>query len=120
MKDPRHAKLAEVLVGHSARVVKGDKVLIEAFDIPADFIVELIRVIAEAGGLPLVSTYQQPVLRALYQAASALALTARTTTDPDVLRERLRAVAIAGSRAAFSALSSLRLMTPPASTTVDR
>lgn len=70
MKDPRYTKLAEVLVKHSTRVQPGEKVLIEAYDIPADFTAELIRVVAAAGGLPLVSTYQQPVLRALYNAAS--------------------------------------------------
>ena len=43
MKDPRHAKLAELLVRHSSRVEKGDRVLIEAFDIPHEFTVELIR-----------------------------------------------------------------------------
>lgn len=70
MKDPRYTRLAELLVRHSLKLASGDKVLVEAFDIPTDFTVELIRVIADAGGLPLVTTYQQPVLRALYQAAT--------------------------------------------------
>jgi aminopeptidase len=70
VKDPRYTKLANVLVKHSTQVKPGEKVLIEAFDIPSDFTAELIRIVAEAGGLPLVSTYQQPVLRALYHAAS--------------------------------------------------
>jgi aminopeptidase len=70
VKDPRYTNLANVLVKHSTQVKPGDKVLIEAFDIPCDFTAELIRVVAEAGGLPLVSTYHQPVLRALYKAAT--------------------------------------------------
>ena len=70
MKDPRFGQLAHLLVHHSMQVGRGDKVLVEAFDIPADFVVELIKAIADAGGVPLVSTYQQPVLRALYQASS--------------------------------------------------
>lgn len=69
--DPRHRKLANVLVQHSMRVKPGDKVLVEAFDIPPEFTVELIRTISDAGGLPVVSTYQQPVLRALYRSATA-------------------------------------------------
>src|SRR5437764_5884747 len=48
----------------------GEKVLIEATETPADFTVELVRVIAEAGGLPVVTTYQQPVLRAMFRHAS--------------------------------------------------
>jgi len=70
MKDPRFARLAQVLVQHSCKVQKGEKVLVEAFDIPADFVVELIRQIAQAGGEPIVSTYTQSVLRALYKTAS--------------------------------------------------
>jgi leucyl aminopeptidase (aminopeptidase T) len=43
MKDPRFTQLAKVLVQHSMRVNGGDKVLVEAFDIPSDFVVEMIR-----------------------------------------------------------------------------
>src|SRR5690348_14782468 len=70
MKDPRFQQLADVLVHHSARVKAGARVLIEAFDIPADFTAVLIETIGKAKGLPLVSTYQQQVQRALYCNAS--------------------------------------------------
>lgn len=70
MKDPRYTQLAQLLVRHSIRLQPGEKVLIEAFDIPTEFTAELIRVVAEAGGLPLVSTYHQSVLRALYNTAT--------------------------------------------------
>jgi aminopeptidase len=70
VKDPRYTKLADVLVKHSCKVRRGEKVLIEAYDIPPDFTTELIRTVANAGGLPLVSTYHQQVLRALYKSAS--------------------------------------------------
>src|SRR3954466_5923018 len=70
MKDARYTKLAELIVRHSCRVNAGDTVFIEAFETPADFTAELIRVVAAAGGRPMVSTYQQPVLRALYQAST--------------------------------------------------
>ena len=55
MKDPRYSQLADVLVHHSARVKSGDRVLIEAFDIPADFTAELINVIARAKGMTQVA-----------------------------------------------------------------
>ena len=75
MKDPRYSALARVLVHHSMRVLRGDKVLIEAFDIPTDFTAELIGQVHAAGGLPLATTYQQPVLRALFNAATAEQMT---------------------------------------------
>ncbi|HYO08963.1 MAG TPA: aminopeptidase [Tepidisphaeraceae bacterium] len=70
MKDPRFTRLAELLVHHSCDVQRGEKVLIEAFDIPPEFTVELVRAVASAGGLPLVSTYHQLIQRALFQSAS--------------------------------------------------
>ena len=71
MLDPRMTKLAELLVRHSMRVQSGEKVLVEAFDIPSEMTVALVRAVADVGGHPIVSTYQQPVLRALYQHATA-------------------------------------------------
>jgi aminopeptidase len=70
MKDPRYTQLAKTLVHHSMKVTKGDKVLVEAFDIPTDFTVELINTIGQAGGEPIVSTYNQQVLRAMNQNAT--------------------------------------------------
>jgi aminopeptidase len=70
MKDPRLAKLAQLLVHHSARVRSGENVLIEAFDIPHEFTAEMIRAVANAGGVPFVITHQQPVMRAMIQNAT--------------------------------------------------
>ena len=70
MKDPRYTQLASLLVQHSIKVKPGDKVLIETFDIPTDFVVELIRTVDAAGGLPLISTNEMAVRRALYSVAT--------------------------------------------------
>lgn len=70
MKDPRFTDLSRTLVHHSCKVQKGEKVLVEAFDIPVDFTVELVKTIAAAGGMPVVSTYHQQVQRALISAAT--------------------------------------------------
>ncbi|MGF1634277.1 MAG: aminopeptidase [Phycisphaerae bacterium] len=67
MPDERFAKLADVLVSHSTKVTQGDKVLIEAFDVPEGFVTTLIERVAAAGGRPLVSTYQWRVLRKMIQ-----------------------------------------------------
>ncbi len=70
MKDPRVAKLADVLVGYSTRVQPGEKVLVEAYDIPDDVVTTLVERIAQAGGLPFVTVKRNSVLRALYRNAS--------------------------------------------------
>ncbi len=70
MKDPRFAKLADLLVDHSMQVAAGECVLIEAFDIPSDFTRVLIQAVSSRGGLPFVSTYQQSVLHALINGAT--------------------------------------------------
>jgi len=70
MSDPRHTKLAEILVQYSCELKTGDKVLIEAVDIPHAFTTELIRVAAEAGAQPFVTLKNQSVWRALQLAGS--------------------------------------------------
>jgi aminopeptidase len=88
MKDPRYTKLADLLVRHSMTVKKGEKVLIEAFDIPAEFTAELIDSISRAGGVPIATTYQQRVLRAMYRNASE----AQMKTIGAVEKKRMEAV----------------------------
>ena len=70
MLDPRYRQLADTIVQHSCRIEEGDKVLIEAFDIPEEFTALLIRRVAEAGGVPICHTRQNRVLRELYRVAS--------------------------------------------------
>jgi len=70
MIDARWQRLADVLVHHSVRVQPGERVLIEAFDMPPEFVALLARTIAQAGGIPIVDTKSSLVLRALYQNAT--------------------------------------------------
>ena len=70
MIDARWQKLADVLVHHSVRVQPGERVLIEAFDMPAEFVALLMRTVHAAGGEAIPLIKQTPALRALYQHAS--------------------------------------------------
>lgn len=65
MLDPRVTRLAELLVSHSTRLKEGDKVLIEAFDIPGECTAELIRVAQGRGAEVFAQTYQSAVQRSL-------------------------------------------------------
>ena len=46
--DPRYTRLAELLVRHSTRLQKDEHVLIEAFDIPVEMTVALMRAFVES------------------------------------------------------------------------
>lgn len=70
MNDPRYDKLAQVIVRHSTRLKKGDKVLIEAIDIPPEMVIALARAAHKAGAVPFVTIKQSTVLRELYSLAS--------------------------------------------------
>ena len=71
MNDPRLVKLAETLLDHSCRLKSGEKVLIEAFDLPDPAIVcQLVELASARGAVPLVSCKNNRVLRSLYQTAT--------------------------------------------------
>jgi len=67
MLDPRIDKLSKMLVNYSCALKKGEKILIEAIDVPHEFSAALIRHAAEAGGHPLVMLKSNQINRALMQ-----------------------------------------------------
>lgn len=71
MKDPRISQLAKTLVEHSTRLRSGDKVIIEAFDLPDPALVcELVEAASKVGAVPLVFWKNNTVLRSLYHHAT--------------------------------------------------
>ena len=70
MTDPRMTRLAEVLINYSTRMKSGEKILVEAIDIPTEMTCELIRVARGAGVEPLVSLKNNRVNRALMMDAT--------------------------------------------------
>ena len=70
MHDPRFDNLAKLLVEYSIRLGRNETVLIEAFDVPNEMTVALIRAARKAGGVPFVQTYHARVSRALALEAS--------------------------------------------------
>jgi aminopeptidase len=75
MNDPRITRLAETLLDHSCRVTKGEKVLIEAFDLADPSLVcRLVELAAERGVIPIVDTKQNAVLRSLYKSGTESSL----------------------------------------------
>lgn len=65
MTDPRMQKLARLLIRYSCKMKRGEKVLIEAIDIPHEFTAALVREAADVGGRPIVFLKSNQVNRAL-------------------------------------------------------
>src|SRR6266481_981268 len=65
MHDDRFEKLAKLLVGYSICLKRNETVLVEAFDIPDEMTIALIRAVRKAGGVPFAQTYYTRVNRAL-------------------------------------------------------
>jgi aminopeptidase len=63
--DPNYEKLAAVLTGHSTKLQQGERVLIDAFDIPDAMVIALIRSAREHGAVPFVNIQHARVSREL-------------------------------------------------------
>src|SRR5919199_4396173 len=65
MHDPRLDQLARILVEYSIRLSKNESVLIEAFDVPDEMTIALVRAVRKAGATPFVQIQHAQVSRAL-------------------------------------------------------
>ena len=97
MLDPRMKKLADLLVGYSTKVQPGERVLIDAYDIPVDMVEVLVERVVEAGGIPFVDTMQARVRRVLFQNATEEQLSILRERDLAFMREMNCYIAVRGS-----------------------
>jgi aminopeptidase len=65
MKDPRIKKLASLLITHSCALEAGERLLIEAVNVPNEMIIEVIREAKRGGGVPFVTIKDDQVIREL-------------------------------------------------------
>ena len=97
MHDARFDKLAKLLVEYSTRLKRNETVLIEAFDIPAEMTVALIRAARKAGGVPFAHTYQTRVNRALALEASDRQLNLTASHELARMKKMNAYIAVRGS-----------------------
>ena len=97
MKDPRVARLAQTIVGYSTRLQKGEKCLLEAFDIPADVVGTFVEEIARVGGVPMVHVRQNEVTRALLVNAQEGTWKAQGAADLALMKEAQAYIGLRGS-----------------------
>jgi len=65
MRDPRNARLARVIVGHSVRLRAGETLLVEAFDVADGLVLDLLDAVREVEAIPLVLLRSNAVQRRL-------------------------------------------------------
>ncbi len=70
MHDPRFEKLASLLTGHSTELQPGEKVLIEAFEIPESMVIALVRAVRAAGAIPFVQLHHARITREMLLGAT--------------------------------------------------
>jgi len=63
MRDPRNARLAQIIIHHSTRLQPGEAILIESFDLQDGLVHDLVDEACRAGGNPLVYLRANPVIR---------------------------------------------------------
>src|SRR4029077_12265108 len=97
MHDERFDKLAKLLVEYYIRLKRNETVLLEAFDIPDEMTVALIRAARNAGGVPLAQVYQTRVNRALALEASDRKLDLRVSDELARRRKRNAYIAVRAS-----------------------
>ncbi len=97
MHDTRYQDLARVLVSHSTALKTGERVLIDAFDIPDEFVVSLVRAIRAAGGVPFVQIHHARVSRELAMEVTATQLDISSTLELARMKKMDAYIAIRGS-----------------------
>ncbi len=101
MSDPRFARLAEVLTGFSTELKKGERVLIDAFDVPDTFVIALIRAARARGAMPYVNVQRSRITREMLKGAEAAQY--ETTAEVEMMRmQKMQAyIAVRGSENIF-------------------
>jgi aminopeptidase len=97
MHDERFDKLAKLLVEYSIRLKRNETVLIEAFDIPDEMTVALVRAVRNAGGVPLAQVYHTRVNRALALEASDRQLNVMASHELTRMKKMDAYIAVRGS-----------------------
>ena len=97
MHDPRFDKLAHLLVSFSTSLKKGEKALIDAFDIPPEMTIALVRAVRAAGAHPFVQMHQAIVSRELAMAASDAQLEVSSSVELARMKRMDAYIALRGS-----------------------
>ncbi len=97
MQDARHEQLAHVLTRHSTALRPGEKVLIDAFDVPDEFVISLVRAVRNAKAIPFVQVHRARITREMAIAASEPQLEISSALELARMKKMDAYIAIRGS-----------------------
>ena len=97
MHDPRFDKLARVLVTYSINLKPKENVLIEAFDVPDEMTIAVVRAVRRAGGTPFTQLQHTRVSRALALGATEGQLSLAAAHELARMKKMHAYIAIRGS-----------------------
>ena len=98
MLDPRIKKLAELLIDHSTQLQPGEKVLIEAFDLPDPSLVCCLVELAHArGGIALVNWKNNAIARSMLHHGNEASFTLRGNLEAHTMEQMDAYIGIRGT-----------------------
>jgi aminopeptidase len=97
MHDPRFDQLARVLTAHSTRLKRGEHVLLDLFDIPAEMGIALVRAVRSAGAVPFLQLHNARLSRELALGASDAQLKVSSTVELARMKKMDAYIALRGS-----------------------
>ncbi len=95
--EPNYSKLAGVLTGFSTNLQKGERVLIDAFDIPEAMVIALVRAARERGAVPFVNLQRARISRELVNAIDAEQFETQAIWELDRMKKMDAYIAVRGS-----------------------
>ena len=101
--DPRFTQLAEGLIRFSTAMKKGERVLIDAFDIPDAMVVALIRATRAAGAHPSVQIHRARITRELTLGADEIQYAPHAEVELARMKKMDAYIALRGSENIFEA-----------------
>lgn len=97
MHDPRFDQLARVLTRHSTALKRGEQVLIDLFDVPAEMGVALVRAVRAADAIPFVQLHNARLSRELSLGAGDTQLKTSCTLELARMKKMHAYIAVRGS-----------------------
>ena len=101
--DPRFNQLAAGLIGFSTELKKGERVLIDAFDVPDAMVIALVRAARAAGGQPYVQIHRARITREMTLGAEEAQYAPHAEVELARMQKMDAYIALRGSENIFEA-----------------